>query len=301
VNGAEQYADESFMKNNSLSLEEAYAYCRRLTLQADSNFALSFRFLPKEKRNAIYAVYAFNRCADDFADEPDDSNHKLNKLEKWEYWLNECYNGSTVNHPIMVAFSDAIRRYHIPKEPSFNAMQGFKLDLSVNRYNTFEELTQYCDLVAGTISIISLHIFGYMDNKAFEYGKYLSYALQLTNIIRDVGTDIDKNRIYIPLEELNRFAYTESDLLQRKNNKNFHNIMHFQINRAQSYFKKAQPLISMVENDAQYTVALIGAVYNYLLSKIYRLGIPVLDKTVRLSTIEKWIIAVKTRTTLSFG
>ena len=281
------------MNKSSTTLEEAYDYCKRLTLKADSNFAMSFRFLPKAKQNAIYTVYAFNRCADDFADEIPDADDGLSKLEKWEYLLNECYRGNPTQHPVMTAFTDVIQRYNIPKEPFQDALKGFKIDLSVNRYKSFDELKKYCNLVAGTISTISLHIFGFSDKNAFEFGKHLSYALQLTNIIRDVGKDIERNRIYIPLDELGRYNYSEKELSSLKANENFYRLMQFQIKRARGFFQKAVPLSGLVSRDSRFTVVMIGAVYLHLLKKICERGIPVLHKVVKLSRWEKFKVTAK--------
>ncbi len=275
------------MKNISeTKIADAYRYCRDLTIKADTNFALGFRFLPKTKKDSIYAIYAFNRLADDFADEVEYENDRLNKLEKWEKMLEDCYEGKA-SHPVMIAFADTVRRFSIPIDPFKDAMEGFKMDLSINRYKTFEDLKPYCERVAGTISIMSLHIFGWMDDKAFEYGNYLSYALQLTNIIRDVGKDIEKNRIYLPLEELAMFNYTEEELLSRKENESFFRLMDFQINRAEEYFFKANALLPLIDKDSRYTVLLIGGVYAKLLQKIKHKNIPVLKEDIFLTKKEK--------------
>jgi phytoene synthase len=270
-----------------IRLAEAYRYCRQLTKRSDSNFALSFRFLPQDKRNAIYAVYAFNRCADDFADELSDSSESLNKLKVWERMLHECYEGNAPQHPVMVAFTDTIKRFNIPKKPFQDAINGFKMDLTVNRYKTFDDLLHYCDLVAGTISTVCLHVFGMLDDKAILYGKYLSYALQLTNIIRDVGKDTMLDRVYIPIEELKRFHYNEEDLLSRSETKNFYDMMKFQIERAHDYYVKANPLIKLISPDSRFTVVIIGATYNRLLEKIKEQHIPVLHNVVRVTKWEK--------------
>ncbi|MCP4725868.1 MAG: phytoene/squalene synthase family protein [bacterium] len=274
------------MNYTSIQLSEAYEHCRDLTINADSNFALGFRFLPKIKRDSIYAVYAFNRLADDFADEIEFENERLNKLEKWELMLEDCYKGKA-SHPVMIAFTDTINRYKIPIDPFKEAMEGFKMDLSINRYKTFEDLKPYCERVAGTISVMSLHIFGWTDDRAFEYGNYLSYALQLTNIIRDVGKDIDKDRIYLPLDELEKFGYTEKELFSRTENDKFFSLMDFQIKRAEEYFEKANSLLSVVEPDSKFTVLLIGGVYSRLLRKIQNKGVPVLHKEIKLTKLEK--------------
>ncbi len=270
-----------------MRLTEAYRYCKRLTKRSDSNFALSFRFLPKNKRNAIYAVYAFNRCADDFADELSNSSESLNKLEVWEQMLHACYEAKAPDHPVMVAFTDAINRFTIPKKPFQDAINGFKMDLTVTRYKTFDDLLKYCDLVAGTISTVCLHVFGMLDKKAIDYGRYLSYALQLTNIIRDVGKDIALNRVYLPVEELKRFNYNEKDLLSRTDTKSFYDMMNFQIERAREFYIKANPLITLISPDSRFTVVIIGATYNRLLEKIKEQHIPVLHTVVSVTRWEK--------------
>ncbi len=281
------------MRLESNKLSNAYQHCKNLTKQADSNFALSFRFLPKDKQNAIYAVYAFNRCADDFADELTGGDESLNKLEVWERMLDECYANHAPDHPIMLAFTDAIHRYNIPQKPFQDAIYGFKLDLSVSRYKTFDDLLNYCDLVAGTISTICLHIFGMLDDKAIDYGRYLSYALQLTNIIRDVGKDIALDRIYLPSEELHKYNYDENDLLSLNDNDNFYELMNFQIERARNYYKKANPLIEAISQDSQFTVTIIGATYAKLLNNISDSGIPVLHDVVRVTKWEKFKLVTK--------
>lgn len=281
------------MTEKEISLKNAYKYCKNLTIRADSNFSLGFRFLPKHKRDAIYAVYAFNRCADDFVDEEYDPYKKNELIEKWEHYLEQCYAGKTDNHPILVAFEDAVERFDIPKNSFKEAILGFKMDLEINRYNTFEELKVYCKRVAGTISIMSLSVFGYIDNKAYEYGDDLSMALQLTNIIRDVGKDAEKNRIYIPIDEMKRFNYSENELLSRKLNSNFIELMKFQVDRAKSYFKKAQNLIPLLQKDARFTALVMGAVYLNVLELIEKTNYNVFNKFAKVSKIEKLKLLIK--------
>jgi phytoene synthase len=281
------------MTEKEILLKKAYKYCKNLTIRADSNFSLGFRFLPKHKRDAIYAMYAFNRCADDFVDEEYDPLKKNELIEKWDHYIEQCYAGKTNNHPILVAFEDAVERFDIPKNPFKDAILGFKMDLEINRYKTFEELKVYCKRVAGTISIMSLSIFGYLDNKAYEYGDDLSMALQLTNIIRDVGKDVEKNRIYIPIDEIKRFNYSENELLSRTINSNFVELMKFQIDRAKSYFKKAQNLIPLIHKDARFTTLVMGAVYLKVLELIEKNNYDVFNKFAKVSKIEKLKLLMK--------
>ena len=274
-------------------LKQAYKYCRKLTIKADSNFSLGFRFLPKYKRDAIYALYAFNRCADDFVDEEFDSQKRQKLIERWDYYLDQCYEGEPNDHPVLYAFSDAVRRFNIPKKPFKDAILGFKMDLEINRYNTFDELKIYCDRVAGTISVMSLHVFGHLDAKALEFGDDLSMALQLTNIIRDVGRDIEKNRIYLPLEELKRFNYSEEELFSKKINENFIELMKFQVKRAKSYFKKAQNLIPLLHKDARFTTLLMAGVYLKVLNEVEKNNYDVFNKFAKVSNMKKSLLVAK--------
>jgi len=286
-----QKKNGKMMESNRL--KQAYKYCKKLTIEADSNFSLGFRFLPKYKKDAIYALYAFNRRADDFIDEEFDLLKKQHLIEKWDYYLEQCYNGEINNHPILIAFYDAVRRFHIPKKPFKDAILGFKMDLDTNRYNTFEELKVYCKRVAGTISVMSLNVFGHLDDKAYQYGDDLSMALQLTNIIRDIGKDIEKNRIYIPLEEINKFNYSEEELLSRKINKNFIELMKFQVQRAKSYFKKAENLIPLLQKDARFTTLLMAGVYLKVLEQVEKNNYDVFNKLAKVSRAEKIGLTMK--------
>lgn len=274
-------------KNHSPSLREAYDYCRNLTISADTNFALGFRFLPKEKRQAIYAVYAFNRFADDYVDEAEYIERGAHLIEQWKKRLEACYSGYADSHLILKAFTDAVHRFRIPKEPFLNAIEGFKMDLTINRYQTFEDLLKYCERVAGTISEMSLPIFGFTRREAFTFGYSLSMALQLTNIIRDISKDIEKDRIYIPQDELYHFGYTEENLQNRVLNNNFRTLMKFQVGRAKSYFQAANPLVNYVEPDARLTTLLIGSVYVRILQKIEENNYDVFNNTIALTRSEK--------------
>lgn len=281
------------MNMNSLVLNKAYKYCRRLTIKSDTNFALGFRFLPRKKRRAIYALYAFNRFADDFVDEVRDKSKGEHLIAQWKNKLDACYSGVSNANPLLIAFSDAIKRHDIPKQPFDDAIEGFRMDLSINRYQTFDDLLGYCDKVAGTMGVMSLAVFGYTHEDAHFYGRQLSIALQLTNIIRDVGKDIKKNRIYIPLEELNHFGYSESDLKNNVINDSFRSLMRFQIGRAKSYFREANPLIRCVHPDSRLTTLLIGSVYLQILRKIERVDYDVYHHNASLTRHEKVMVFLK--------
>ena len=218
---------------------------------------------------------------------------KQKLIEKWDYYLEQCYKGGINDHPVLIAFADAVRKFNIPRKPFKDAILGFKMDLEINRYNTFEELKIYCERVAGTISVMSLNVFGHLDAKAYKFGDDLSMALQLTNIIRDVGRDIEKNRVYLPLGELKRYNYSEEELFSRKINENFIELMKFQVKRAKSYFEKAQNLIPLLHKDARFTTMLMAGVYLKVLNQVEKNNYDVFNKFAKVSNLKKSLLVAK--------
>ncbi|MCC7571744.1 phytoene/squalene synthase family protein [Candidatus Micrarchaeota archaeon] len=274
---------------DKMNLSDCYQYCEVMTRTKGTNFYLGFTMLPKNKRRAVFASYAFCRFVDDIVDEAEGEGRKKldSLLSKWEIYLEDVYQGKGGKHPITRALADSVKRYPLPKHSFKRLIDGARLDIIKSRYETFEELLGYCDLVATTISEISLAIFGYRNTKAVLYGRYLAIALQLTNIIRDVGEDARRGRIYLPIEDLKRFGYSESELLRCEFNDKFINLMSFQIHRTREHYKKANPLLKIVEKDSKTGAYLMGAVYVHILNKIEKLGVPVFEKQVALSFWEK--------------
>ncbi len=227
-------------------IAEAYALCRRVAHRYGPNFSVGFRFLPQSKRDAVYASYAFCRYVDDVVDEnPEQATADIRKsLDQWEEELERCYAGSPTR-PISVALADAASRYAIPKESFAGLIEGCRMDLVKNRYADFDELMVYSDLVATTISSMSLAIFGYRDEQALDRGRDLATAFQLTNILRDVGEDTHKDRIYLPQDELARFGVTEVDLKQKKMTPGFTEMMRFQVERVRELYNRAEPLLDL--------------------------------------------------------
>lgn len=273
------------------ALARAYSYCHEVTKKCDTNFYLGFQFLPKDKRNAVYASYAFCRYADDIVDEHEGRGVQW-LLAKWESDLHNAYKNEA-GHPIMIALADAVHRYNIPKAPYLGLIRGCKMDLTISRYKNFRELLTYCELVATTISSISLHIFGCSNPNAKKYGRYLSIALQLTNILRDVGEDAKKGRIYIPLEELERFGYSESELMRGVMNSSYYRLMKFQAARARSYYKKAFEGMKNFTDDSRFATVVMGGVYHEVLQKIERKNFNVYNEKVHLGAIEKQLLLLK--------
>lgn len=267
-----------------MDVDAAYAYCRRITHRYGANFSVGFRFLPRVKRRAVYAAYAWCRWADDIADDPGSDIEA--RLAGWQEELGRAYSGRP-EHPITIALADSVRRFPIPKEAFVALVDGCRQDLHKNRYETFDELTGYCDLVATSISDISLSIFGYRTEEARVFGRNLATALQLTNVTRDIGDDLERDRIYLPQEDLRRFGVTEADLRERKRSPEVERLIRFQIDRAEGYFRNAEPLLRELEFDARFPVLLMGSVYVRVLGKIRNEPFAPLERRIALSTGEK--------------
>ena len=273
-----------------ISVSDAYRYCRRLTHKSGPHFSIGFRFLPAPKRRAIYAVYAFCRYADDIVDEHQDE--PLDRLlTLWEEELDRLYRREPT-HPITVALADAIRRYPIPKEGFLGLIEGCRMDLLYNRYPTFDSLMVYCNRVATTIRDLSLPVFGYRDPRGVLYGRALSTALQLTNIVRDIGEDLSRGRIYLPLDEIKEAGYSEGELVRRVRNEAFLRLIRFQCGRIRRYFEESAKLVPLIDADARLALLLMRNVYITLLEKIEARPFDVLDRPIRLSWGERGKVLV---------
>jgi phytoene synthase len=272
------------------TVAEAYAFCRRITHRHGANFSVGFRFLPDVKRRAVYAAYAFCRWVDDIADDP--GGEVAERLDLCQEELEACYAGRAT-HPITIALRDAIARFPIPKSAFMALIRGCRQDLVKSRYATFDELLGYCDLVATSISDISLSIFGFEGDEAPAHGRNLATALQLTNVTRDIGDDLDRDRIYVPQDELLRFGVTEEQLFHRTESAGIRALIEFQIDRAEEYFRLAEPLLGMLKFDARFPTLLMGGVYATVLAKLSRDPFAVLRHRVRLSRSEKLLVILR--------
>lgn len=230
------------------SLTQAYAYCRRVTRKSSSNFYYAFRLLSSDRHNALCALYAFCRFIDDIADQPESSlaqsvgisrKEKLSALlSTWREELRHCYAG-TPRHPISQALADVVLRFPIRQEYLAGIIDGVEMDLSRTRYATFADLYEYCYRVASLVGLACIEIFGYRSPSTREYAVNLGIAFQMTNIIRDVGEDGQRGRIYLPNEDLVRFGYTEDELFAGSYNEAFARLMRFEGERARGYYHAA--------------------------------------------------------------
>lgn len=270
-----------------MTVDEAYEHCRAITHKHGANFSVGFRFLPAIKRRAVYAAYAFCRVADDIADEGDDeAARRFVALDEWQRELDAAYENRP-SQPITIALADALQHFAIPKSAFIALIDGCRQDMVKTRYETFPELLHYCELVATSISDISLAIFGYRTPKALDYGRNLSTALQLTNVTRDVGDDITRDRIYIPAEELRQFGVDERELHARAENDRVRSLIEFQIARAERYFREAEPLLRELDFDARFPTLLMGGVYATVLAKLRKDPLAAVRGRLSLSRLQK--------------
>jgi len=233
---------------------------------------------------AIYAAYATCRLADDLADEGGAADPAL--LDRWEHEVEDAYSGRP-SHPVTRALRHAAQSYPIPKEAFLGLIRGCRQDFVKNRYANFQELLDYCDMVASTISDISLAVFGVLNADTPRLGRRLSTALQLTNVIRDVAEDARRDRIYLPTDELAAFDVTETDILRGNAVPGLKPLLDFQCRRALTFFDGARDLPRHVEPDSRLAVSLMAGVYERILRKIMKEPLRIFKRRVALNPFEK--------------
>ncbi len=248
-------------------LDECYRHCRDIARSNSKTFYLSSLFLAPEKRRAVWAVYAFCRTADDIVDGVTPAAERLAAIDSWERGLIAAYDGNPDDR-IMVALYDAVGRFDIPIAPALDLLRGARLDITVRRYETYDHLREYCYLVASTVGLLTSPILGYSADGALDYGIALGRAMQMTNILRDVGEDARMGRIYLPLDELARFGYTESSVFEEVVDGAFVALMEFQIERVRRLYTEAEPGIALLAPESRYTVRLALTLYRQILRSI---------------------------------
>lgn len=268
-------------------------YCQDKTSKSGSSFYYSFLFLPKTKRLAITALYAFCREVDDIADADMDTKIKQVKLEWWRSEIEALFAGSA-HHPVTLALVAPVQNFRLEKKYFLEIIDGMEMDLETVRFASFEELNLYCYRVAGVVGILAATIFGYNDPKTLEYAKRLGLALQLTNIIRDVYEDSLRNRIYLPLDELKKFGVTEKQIFNREDNEAFHNMMLFQAQRAHQCYVDAYATLPEHDRYQQKTGIIMAAIYENTLIEMESDKLQVLKHKVMIPPLRKIIIALKT-------
>ncbi len=262
-----------------------------------SNFVYSFSLLPKEERSAITSIYAFCSYIDDIVDGTPNINSKsvIKKLERlawWEKEIDNVYEGNNDSY-YMKQFSKLIQRFDIPKQYFHTLIDGVRRDLIKYQYDTFDELKDYCYSVASVVGLISIEIFGYKYEETKNYAINLGYALQLTNILRDIAVDSERGYIYIPKEDLIKFDYSEEELKRGIYNDNFVELMRFQTGRAREYFHKARTYLRPDEKPTIIAAEIMDAIYYRLLEKIELKKYNVYQQKIRVATLHKVMLTVK--------
>jgi len=269
------------------TLAEAYSYCHEVTRRSGSSFTQAFRLLGPERRGALEAVYAFCRFVDDVADGLEPGRRDPAKLlARWRDELDRVFLG-TATHPIGIALADAVQRFALPRLHLTDLIRGVEMDLSRRRYQTFDELEEYCHLVASTVGLLCIEIFGHRHPGAVDYARDLGVAFQLTNILRDVPEDAQRGRIYLPLEDLARFACDEEELLAGRYSARVGALMAFECGRARAYYLRARGSLAPEDRRSLAPAEAMRLIYERLLARIESRRFDVFHERIALPRYER--------------
>jgi phytoene synthase len=272
---------------------EAQAYCTAFTKKSGSNFYYSFLFLPRIRRQAMYTVYAFCKQVDSAVDEPPPGNNPQEELRRWRAELEAAYHG-TPTLPVTISLAEHARRLSIPQAYFEELIKGVEMDLTLTSYKTFRDLSLYCYRVASVVGLICLHVFGITSARAQDYAVDLGMAFQLTNILRDLGTDATQGRVYVPEEDMEKFDCSAELLRRQEDNPGLRELIRFEAARAHEYYKKAAAALeSLAAKDRRaLTVAeIMRAVYFRILQRVERADHHPFGPRARLSTAHRLIVA----------
>ncbi len=268
----------------AVTLEESYRYCRGVARSRAKNFYYSFLLLDKTQRNAMCAIYAFNRHCDDLSDEPCEQGtaQVREKIARWGIELDRALKSQCGDHPLWPAFHDTVNRYRIPHRFFHEMIDGISSDLDPRQMRTFEELYRYCYQVASVVGLTIIHIFGFESTRALLLAEKCGIAFQLTNILRDVREDAGLGRVYLPLEDLNRFGVTVEQLSTGKEDDNFRKLMHFEAERARRYYRESEPLTELIHQGSRPSLWALRAIYLRLLSHLEAANFEVLSRRINV-------------------
>ncbi len=263
-----------------------------ITRNSNTSFYYSFSLLPKRKREAIHTVYAFCRTTDDIVDEGRDGRNKYVLLRKWRMELGRALRGSS-SYPLLNQLRATADVFHIPVEHFYELIRGMEMDLTKTRYRTFGELQEYCYLVASSVGLMCRKIFGYKNESTRDYAINLGIALQLTNILRDLKDDASRGRIYLPLEDLERFGYSEEDLLENRYTPQFVELMQFECQRASRYFDLARAALNDEDKRFFFAARIMWSIYAHTLNRIAASNYNVFDRRISISKFLKLLITFR--------
>ncbi|MEP0860495.1 MAG: presqualene diphosphate synthase HpnD [Ignavibacterium sp.] len=265
---------------------------KQISRESKSSFYYAFNLLPEKQRDAMNTVYAFCRKTDDIVDDlsvPDDI--KYEKLRKWRLEFEKAFAGRS-EYPLLNKLGRTISNFNIPLDPFFELIKGMEMDLQKNRYKSFDDLLVYCYRVASTVGLMCIEIFGYKNPSTKDFAVNLGIALQLTNILRDLGKDAEQGRIYLPQEDLLRFNYSETKLYNKISDENFKQLMKYEVERAKNYFDKATQSLDLDDKKTMFAARAMQHIYYRMLERIVRSDYDVLNNEIKVKKIEKVGIAL---------
>jgi squalene synthase HpnC len=277
------------------SLETAQGYCARLARSHYENFSVATWFLPRHLQQHFFNVYAYCRISDDLGDEVGDASAALALLDQWQTELDACYEGAP-RHPVFVALAETVRRFEIPKHEFSDLLIAFRQDQTVTRFETFNDVLGYCRYSANPVGHLVLYLCGYSDRERQQLSDFTCTALQLANFWQDVSVDYAKGRIYLPLEDLRRFAVGEEDIANNRNMLAFCKMMEFEVERTREWFARGLPLIGKVDRELAIDIELFSRGGQEILNAIERQDFAVLGRRPVISKTRK--LALVARATL---
>jgi len=295
ASGAAEAAPDAPAGTDGAAVAASYAKCRGVARDAASNFYYAFFLLPRPKRDALCALYAFMRLVDDVSDTAGSAAEKQRGLGRWRAALDAAIAGDVAVHPVLPALGDTIRRYSIPPRYFHDLISGAEMDLSVPSYATFDRLREYCYRVAGTVGLTCLHVFGFRGPSALDLAEKLGIAFQLTNILRDLPRDYQMGRVYLPQEDLERFGCTAADLARGPVTPALAELLRSNAERAWRLYEEGAALLPLVDSDSRAALWALVRIYSGLLRKIEVCGYDVFSARVRLSAVEKAEILLRAR------
>jgi phytoene synthase len=280
----------TFPKPQLQSVVQSYDYCEKLARREAGNFYHAFRLLPRPQHSAMAALYAFMRVTDDVTDRPGDQAAKRVALKCWAQELDLALAGM-YTHPLHAAFHHTVRTYGIPRPYLDAVLEGVGMDLEPLRFATFAELYTYCYRVASVVGLSCIHIWGFADDKAKEYAEAAGIGFQLTNILRDLGEDAGRGRLYLPREDMDRFGYSEGALHRGERNEEFRALMRFQTQRARWFYDQSSPLSAFLYPPGRAVFQVMSRTYRGLLEAIVAADFRVFDRRIQLSRWRKiWYV-----------
>jgi len=271
-------------------LLEAYAQCARITRRSGSSFASAFWMLPRARRRALHAIYAFCRLADDIADDVAVAGDRTELLARWREELDAAYRGDS-RHPVGIALADAADRFQLPQREFDDLLHGVESDLRGDRIETWEDLELYCYRVASTVGLLVVRVLGTDNPRSLEYARAMGIGVQLTNILRDVGEDAASGRIYLAREDLVRFGVDEATLCDRQRTDGVRQLFGFYADRARKYYARAADALPEEDRRSLRPAEAMGRIYRELLDELQRRDFPCLQESVRISRARRLVIA----------